>query len=62
MDTDLTQFHQTFFEESFEGLDTMEAALLHLQVGAADMEVHQYHLPCRPLHQGGQWDVRAFMR
>ena len=30
MNVDLTQFHQTFFDESFEGLDAMEAGLLGL--------------------------------
>lgn len=34
----MEQFHQTFFEESFEGLDIMESALLHVDVGAADPE------------------------
>ncbi|MDH5433576.1 MAG: chemotaxis protein CheA [Gammaproteobacteria bacterium] len=31
MDIDLSQFYQVFFEESFEGLDTMEHELLHLE-------------------------------
>jgi two-component system, chemotaxis family, sensor kinase CheA len=35
----LEQFHQTFFEESFEGLDTMESGLLNLQEGQPDLEV-----------------------
>ena len=39
MSLDLTRFHQTFFEESLEGLDTMESALLKLDVGKADSEV-----------------------
>ncbi|HED18745.1 MAG TPA: chemotaxis protein CheA, partial [Gammaproteobacteria bacterium] len=30
MSIDITQFHQAFFEESFEGLETMESALLAL--------------------------------
>ncbi len=30
MNVDLSQFHQTFFDESFEGLDAMEAGLLGL--------------------------------
>ena len=34
----MEQFHQTFFEESFEGLDVMEATLLNLDAGAADSE------------------------
>lgn len=35
---DLSRFHQTFFDESLEGLDTMESALLRLDVGSADAE------------------------
>jgi two-component system chemotaxis sensor kinase CheA len=38
MDLDLAQFHSSFFEESFEALDGMEAALLALDVGAPDPE------------------------
>ena len=38
MDLDLAQFHSSFFEESFEALDGMEAALLKLDVGAPDPE------------------------
>jgi two-component system chemotaxis sensor kinase CheA len=38
MSVDIAQFHQTFFEESFEGLDAMESALLGLDIGAADAE------------------------
>ena len=34
----MEQFHQTFFEESFEGLDVMENELLNLDVGNADNE------------------------
>jgi two-component system, chemotaxis family, sensor kinase CheA len=39
MTIDLTQFHDAFFEESFEALDSMEAALLKLDVGAPDKEL-----------------------
>ncbi|HRD49818.1 MAG: chemotaxis protein CheA [Candidatus Competibacter sp.] len=38
MAIDIGQFVQTFFEESLEGLDIMEAGLLALPPGAADME------------------------
>ena len=38
MSIDMSQFLQTFYEESFEGLEVMEAELLHLDVGAADAE------------------------
>ena len=39
MSIDLSRFHQTFFDESREGLDAMEAALLKLDIGRADSEV-----------------------
>jgi two-component system, chemotaxis family, sensor kinase CheA len=39
MSLDLTQFHDAFFEESFEALDAMEAALLKLDVAAPDPEI-----------------------
>ncbi len=39
MTVDLSQFHDAFFEESFEALDAMEAALLKLDVGAPDPEL-----------------------
>ncbi|MBI1423007.1 MAG: chemotaxis protein CheA [Gammaproteobacteria bacterium] len=38
MSIDMSQFLQTFYEESFEGLGIMEAELLNLDVGAADAE------------------------
>ncbi|MBE9533116.1 MAG: chemotaxis protein CheA, partial [Proteobacteria bacterium] len=38
MSIDISQFHDVFFEESFEGLDAMESGLLNLDVGAADIE------------------------
>ncbi|MGH8150757.1 MAG: Hpt domain-containing protein, partial [Steroidobacteraceae bacterium] len=38
MSLDLSQFHAAFFEESFEALDAMEAALLELDTGAPDPE------------------------
>ena len=38
MSIDMSQFYQTFFDESFEGLEAMEAGLLGLDVGAADEE------------------------
>jgi two-component system chemotaxis sensor kinase CheA len=39
MSVDLAQFHQTFFEESFEGLEAMEGGLLNLNAGAPDLDV-----------------------
>ena len=36
MAIDMRQFHQTFFEESLEGLAVMETELLHLEKSAAD--------------------------
>ena len=38
MAIDMAQFHQVFFEESFEGLDAMESGLLNLDLGAVDAE------------------------
>ncbi len=38
MTIDMTQFHQVFFEESFEGLEVMESGLLSMDPGAADAE------------------------
>ncbi|BAU56369.1 signal transduction histidine kinase CheA [Halorhodospira halochloris] len=38
MSVDLSQFLQTFFEESFEGLDTMESGLLELDPQQPDKE------------------------
>ena len=39
MSVDLAQFHQTFFEESFEGLEAMEGGLLNLNTGEPDLDV-----------------------
>ncbi len=39
MALDLAQFHDAFFEESFEALDSMENALLKLNVGEPDPEL-----------------------
>jgi len=38
MTIDLSQFHQVFFEESFEGLGVMESGLLRMDPGAVDGE------------------------
>jgi two-component system chemotaxis sensor kinase CheA len=38
MSINMEQFHQTFFEESFEGLDSMESGLLNLQAGGTDAD------------------------
>ena len=38
MSIDTSQFLQTFFDESFEGLDAMESGLLNLDMGAPDAE------------------------
>lgn len=38
MSIDMAQFHQVFFEESFEGLDVMENGLLNMDPGAVDSE------------------------
>lgn len=38
MSIDMSQFHQVFFEESFEGLEAMESGLLGLEPGTPDIE------------------------
>ena len=38
MSFDMAQFHQVFFEESFEGLDVMETGLLGMDSGTVDPE------------------------
>ncbi len=38
MSIDMAQFHQVFFEESFEGLDIMESGLLDMDPGTVDSE------------------------
>jgi two-component system chemotaxis sensor kinase CheA len=51
---DLTQFHKTFFEESLEGLDAMEAALLALDSGSTDGElVHTIFRAAHSIKGGG---------
>lgn len=62
---DLTQFHKTFFEESLEGLDAMEAALLALDSGQTDAElVHTIFRAAHSIKGGaatfGFADVAAF--
>jgi len=39
MSIDMSQFHEAFFEESFEGLEVMESELLTLDVGEGDVEI-----------------------
>ncbi|NVK39509.1 MAG: chemotaxis protein CheA [Gammaproteobacteria bacterium] len=39
MSIDLSQFHQVFFEESYEGLDAMEQGLLDMDMVSPDAEV-----------------------
>jgi two-component system chemotaxis sensor kinase CheA len=39
MSLDLAQFHDTFYEESFEALNSMETALLKLSAGESDKEL-----------------------
>jgi len=62
---DLSQFHQTFFEESREGLDAMEAALLALDSGSTDHElVHTIFRAAHSIKGGaatfGFGDMAAF--
>src|SRR5580693_4747257 len=39
MTIDLTQFHDAFYEESFEAIGQMEESLLRLDVGTPDLEL-----------------------
>jgi two-component system chemotaxis sensor kinase CheA len=39
IDINLSQFHDIFFEESFEGIEIMESQLLNLSPGTADKEI-----------------------
>ena len=39
IDINLSQFHDIFFEESFEGIEIMESELLNLSPGTADREI-----------------------
>src|ERR1700691_89434 len=39
MTIDLTQFHDAFYEESFEAIGQMEEALLRLDAGTPDLEL-----------------------
>lgn len=62
---DLTQFHKTFFDESLEGLDAMEAALLALDSGSTDGDlVHTIFRAAHSIKGGaatfGFADVAAF--
>ncbi|NII09226.1 chemotaxis protein CheA [Oleiagrimonas sp. C23AA] len=62
---DLAQFHQVFFEESLEGLQAMESALLELDSGSDDPElVHTIFRAAHSIKGGsstfGFSDVAAF--
>ena len=39
MSIDLSQFHETFLEESFEGLQVMESSLLNMDEGENDIDI-----------------------
>ena len=55
MTLDLTQFHEIFFEESFEALDSMEAALLKLSVKrAVTLPVRTAMAAFRPIQTKGR--------
>ncbi|WP_370978914.1 chemotaxis protein CheA [Agaribacterium sp. ZY112] len=53
MSIDLEQFHQVFFEESIEGLDIMESALMELDVDAIDDETINAIFRCAHSIKGG---------
>jgi len=64
MNIDLEQFHQTFFEESFEGLDVMESGLLALEESAGSEEVNTIFRAAHSIKGGaatfGFTDVASF--
>jgi two-component system, chemotaxis family, sensor kinase CheA len=53
MAIDLTQFHQVFIEESLEGLDTMESALMDLNLDNLDAELINSIFRCAHSIKGG---------
>ncbi len=53
MTLDLAQFHDTFFEESFEALDSKEAALLKMSAGEVDAELINTIFRVAPSIKGG---------
>lgn len=50
MSLDLSQFHQTFFDESFEGLDAMESGLLGLDFESGDIDPEVVNAIFRAAH------------
>lgn len=53
MSIDLSQFHQVFFEESIEGLDIMESALMDLDPDSVDSETINAIFRCAHSIKGG---------
>lgn len=53
MSIDLSQFHQVFFEESVEGLDIMESALMDLDPADVDSETINAIFRCAHSIKGG---------
>src|ERR1700728_2220869 len=53
MTIDLTQFHDAFFEESFEAIGQMEESLLRLDVGMPDLELINTIFRVAPTIKGG---------
>ncbi|MEN8721147.1 MAG: chemotaxis protein CheA [Oceanococcaceae bacterium] len=50
MSLDMSQFHQTFFDESFEGLDAMESGLLGLDPSAESVDPEVVNAIFRAAH------------
>jgi len=50
MSLDLSQFHQTFFDESFEGLDAMESGLLGLDFASGEVDPEVVNAIFRAAH------------
>lgn len=53
MTMDLSEFHDVFFEECFEGLDVMESGLLHLDNGTDIEEINTIFRAAHSIKGGG---------
>jgi two-component system, chemotaxis family, sensor kinase CheA len=53
----MSQFHQVFFEECFEGLEAMESGLLNLDTGDIDSEAINTIFRGGAFHKRGQRHV-----
>src|ERR1700684_1842334 len=59
MTIDLTQFHEAFYEESFEAIGQIEEALLRLDAGTPDLELINTIFRVAPSIKGGAATLRC---